>query len=336
MLLVRHKEHASLTGIEAQEGFTPSVQASLEAQTLAPVTYVPKQSKSWLGSLGETLRGGFRSFATPVAACLIATTLLGGCVTTGARIQHVGAATVQAPHVQQQKVDLDRVLQILEARGDADALVTLLEAKMQDPKARADLEGLGGINPVIKILDMENTTKNFATPAIGIFIADSVATQTENGGKWDEDKNRAWTVHQLGPKGSIDILLLAPVSGHAEDSYPDALYQQFTKSFKKAPADAHTRMRANAEIYSNNNSQYVYLTDDPRSYQMGKIVVADVKADGRYVTPVRVHLEGLEAGKTYEVRWSPYVGADPNNPVVHFAGFKNGRSFRLIIPSNVH
>ena len=367
MLLVRQSdgsnqplETAELPAIQlpAKKGARPLLETSLEAEVQAPITFVPKSSKRWLGGLGQTLRNGFRNASAPVAACLVASTiLLSGCAMHGVRIEPATASTIQ---VQQGKVDLGLTKQILQAHDDASQLAILLHGnpsarsiaslvanldhpaqalqilneKLADPKARAELAQLDGIHAVIRLLEMETNTKNGATPVISVYIDGSVATQTEYGGKWDEDKNRAWTVHSLGAKGAIDLLLLCPVSGHAEDHYPDELYQKYT-SHRTAPANKSERMRANAQIYSHNNSQYVYLTDDPSSYQMGKIVVADVKADGRYVTPVRVHLEGLEPGKTYEVRWSPYVGADPNNPTVHFGGFRNGRSFRLIIPADV-
>jgi hypothetical protein len=336
----------------------PGLEPSLEADLQAPVTFVRTPAKGWLGDLGQTVRNGFRNLATPIAACLIGTAILtSGCAMHGARLEPATGSTIQ---VQQARVDLDLTKRILEAHDDASQLATLVSGlsngatiayvvenldhpqqtldllgeKLANPKARAELAQLGGIHQVIRLLEMEANTKNGATPVISVFIDGSVATQTENGGKWDEDKNRAWTVHSLGPNGSIDMLLLCPVSGHAEDHYPDELYQKYT-SYRTAPANKSERMRANAQIYSHNNSQYVYLSEDPGAYQMGKIVVADVKADGRHVTPVRLHLDGLQPGKTYEVRWSPFVGADPNNPTVHFAGFRNGRSFRLIIPANV-
>jgi hypothetical protein len=371
MLLVRQSDGSTqlsgnaelpsiqLTPSTSGEGARPRFEASLESQTQAPVTFVSRTPKRWLGGVGQTIRNGFRHASAPVAACLVASTLLlSGCAHHGGRIHTGGVPAIQTQ--QQAKVDLDLTRRIVAAHGDAGQLATLLQgvpharaiasmvsnldhpaqtlaildAKMADPKARADLASLDGVHQVIRLLEMEAHTKNGATPIIGVFIDGAVATQTEYGGRWDEDKNRAWTVRSLGPNGSIDLLLLCPVSGHAKDHYPDALYQQYT-SHRTAPANDYERMRANAQIYSNNNSQYVYLTDDPSSYQMGKIVVADVKANGRHVTPVRVRLEGLEPGKTYEVRWSPFVGADPNNPTVHFAGFRNGRSFRLIIPANV-
>jgi hypothetical protein len=316
------------------------------------MTYVPK--RTWLGDLGQSLRQCFRTMMTPVTACVVAASLLSGCALTGAKLETPTAIS------HQHQVSLDQAQQLLESRGDPlelarllrhsphasriewvlenmdhpDQALEILKAKMRDPAARADLASLDNLHQVLWLLQMETDTKNYATPALGIFIDDSVATLTEHGGKWDEDKNRAFTVDRLGPNGSIDVLLFCPVSGHAEDTYPDALYQQHT-SHQSAPASKLQRMRANAQIYSHNNSQYVYLTDDPTSYEMGKIVVADVKANGRYVTPVRVHLEGLEPGKTYEVRWSPFVGSDPNHPVVTHHGFKNGRSFRLIVPSTV-
>jgi hypothetical protein len=316
----------------------------------------------FFGNLAQTIGQGFRRFTKPIAAIALGATL---ALASGCATMHGNQSMVTAPAgIQQQvvigKVDLNLTKQILEARGDDSALgsllrgvdeaasvrrilaglengdqaISILDAKMKNPRDRADLEGLGRIDRVIRLLQMETNTRNFATPVISVYVESGEAIQTEFGGKWDEDKNRAWTFSKLGPGGTVDLLLLCPVSGHAKDHYPDELYQKHTKH-QSAPANDHARMRANAEIYSHNNSQYIYLTDDPSSYGMGKIVAADVKADGRYVTPVRVRLSGLEAGKTYEVRWSPFVGSDPNNPTVTHHGFKNGRSFRLIIPANV-
>ena len=318
--------------LEKTERKEPQIEAALP-----PVTYVSSSPKpfQWFGALGQTIQNGLRRAMTPAAACLVASSiLLSGCATTGASMRSVSVEAPTAVVQQQQRVDLDAALATLEARGNASHLATLLREKMADPKARADLASLDGIEQVLHLLQMEHHTKNFATPVIGVFIDQNVATQTEHGGRWDEDKNRAFTVHQLGPNNSIDMLLLCPVSGHAKDHYPDELYQRYT-SYSTAPSSDQQRMRANAQIYAHNNSHYVYLAEDPSSYQMGRIVLADAKANGRHVTPVRVHLEGLQPGKTYEVRWSPFVGSDPNHPIVTYHGFRNGRSFRLIIPTNV-
>ena len=323
--MVQRDVPVSLHGTSLSANDEPS--RRLSSAVDAPVTFIPKRSfADFFGDISETIRSSFRKFARPVAAAMLGSTLLlGGCAMHGGRVADPPGV------VQSQGIDYAQVESMLEA-GDHDKAVELLREKLSTPKGRAELAAVNTVKQTALLMIMEAHAKNGATPVMGVFT--DQATQTENGGKWDEDKNRAWTVTHLGPNGSVDLLLLCPVSGHAEDSYPDALYQQFT-SYSTAPTNKFDRMRANAQIYSNNNSQYIYLTEDPSSYQIGKIVVADVKANGRYVTPVRVHLEGLEPGKTYEVRWSPYVGSDPNNPTVHFAGFKNGRTFRLIVPAHV-
>lgn len=302
--------------------------------------------------------GGGAVGASVLAAVLLLSSGGAGTANAQVRLQQsqptAGAMHVIAPHPAARRVDLGHLLQVLKAADDLDALdalidrspqqaairnflgrtfqahalAELLEQKLASPTERHHLDGIRDEVQALAFLQMEHYTRNGATPIFEPFFKPGVAQQTEWGGRWDEPKTRQYTIHELGPGGSVTIDLLCPVSGHAPDQYPDEMYQRYTEH-GTAPQDEHLRKRANAKIYSQTNAQWVWLRAPGGGPD--QLLAQDVRANGRYVTPVRVTLSNLEPGKEYQVRWSPFVGEDPNNPIVWPDAFPNGRTFRVKI-----
>lgn len=155
---------------------------------------------------------------------------------------------------------------------------------------------------------------------------------------WDAPNpvNTQYTIKTIPKDGFVHISVPVFVSGHCPDMYDADLYPRFTG--KPMPDDLVERKKANAKLYSTagsplHNVHWLWLRHVGGNTP-DEVLVKGLPSNGEPVHMVQLAIK-VKPGDHLQVRWSPFVGANPDHPIAHPDGFIGGRTFDIIVPQNV-
>ncbi len=216
------------------------------------------------------------------------------------------------------------------AAGSKLAPVEAQQVKLRSPSA-ADISA--------SVAGFESTVTGGHTPYLTAFFEPGVnATTTRLHNAWNDANpyNTQYTIRKLPKDGMIHVTMPVWVSGHTPDQYDAALYPKYTGA--PMPDDLVERKKANAKLYMHpdspkHNIHWIWVrnigTNSP-----DELLVPGLPANGKPVHVVQLAIRA-KPGETLELRWSPFVGRDPQHPIVGPDDFVGGRTFQIIVPKDV-